>query len=138
MISGYLDTLGGGTTVTVAGLPPNPNGYTVYLYTDGDNGPATRVGRYQIGATAVNVTDTGDFAGAFGAGNSAVFNVAGTGFTLTATPVSSTDPWLRAPVNGIQIVPAGSVRTDGRFLRDRHARQRLRRARRQRRRTPSR
>lgn len=114
MMSGYLDTLGTPTTITVAGLPASASGYNVYVYTDGDNGTSTRTGRYQIGASAVNVTDSGgaNFSGAWepssgGAGNYTLFNVAGAGFTLTATAVSSSDPWLRAPVNGIQIVPAG-------------------------------
>ncbi len=35
------------------------------------------------------------------------FTITGTGFTLTATPGTSTDSYPRAPVNGIQIVPAG-------------------------------
>ena len=39
------------------------------------------------------------------AGNYVKFTVTAGGFTLTATPISGTNPTLRAPVNAIQIVP---------------------------------
>ena len=48
MMRGYLDTVGGTTTVTVSGLPANAAGYDVYVYADGDNDAATRTGAYQI------------------------------------------------------------------------------------------
>jgi hypothetical protein len=38
-------------------------------------------------------------------GNYMVFSIPGTSFTLTATPTTATDGTIRAPVNGIQIVP---------------------------------
>ena len=117
MMLGYLDTVGGTTTVTVAGLPANPGGYQVYVYADGDNGSATRTGLYQISGTgitttSVNLTDEPEayFSGTFtqannSAGNYVLFTITATGFTITATPGASTDADPRAPVNAIQIVP---------------------------------
>jgi hypothetical protein len=117
MMRGYLDTVGGVTTVTVAGLPANPGGYQVYVYADGDNGSATRTGAYQISGTgitttSVNLTDAANtnFSGTFSqannsAGNYVLFSITATGFTITATPGASTDAYPRAPVNAIQIVP---------------------------------
>ena len=116
MMRGYLDTVGGTTTVTVAGLPTNSAGYDVYVYADGDN-PATRTGAYQISGTgitttSVNLTDPANtnFSGTFtqannSNGNYVKFTITATGFTITATPGVATDGFPRAPVNGIQIVP---------------------------------
>jgi hypothetical protein len=116
MMRGYLDTVGGITTVTVSGLPANSAGYDVYVYADGDN-PATRTGAYQISGTgitttSVNLTDPAntDFSGTFtqannSNGNYVKFTITATGFTITATPGVATDGFPRAPVNGIQIVP---------------------------------
>jgi hypothetical protein len=116
LMKGYLDpTTATVATVTVAGLPSGP--YDIYVYVDGDNQSFTRTGAYQISGsgiapTTVNVTDSAytDFAGAFtqsagGSGNYVKFSINGGGFTLTATPLSSTNTKLRAPVNAIQIVP---------------------------------
>jgi hypothetical protein len=116
MMLGYLDTVGGTTTVTVAGLPTNAAGYQVYVYADGDNGSATRTGAYQISGpgittTSVNLIDEPDayFSGTFtqannSAGNYVLFTINAKGFTITATPGASTDQYPRAPLNAIQIV----------------------------------
>jgi hypothetical protein len=118
MMKGYLDTASTSvTTVTVSSLPANTNGYSVYVYFDGDNGSATRKAVYRIAGsgittTTINGTDRGgvNFSGTFtqansSAGNYVKFTIQATGFTLTATPGSSTDQYPRAPVNGIQIIP---------------------------------
>jgi hypothetical protein len=118
MMRGYLDTVGGTTTVTVAGLPANAGGYHVYVYADGDNG-GSRTGAYQISGTgitttSVNLTDPAytNFSGTFTQANNSTGNyvmftttAAATGFTITATPGASTDAYPRAPLNAIQIVP---------------------------------
>jgi hypothetical protein len=118
MMRGYLDNAAGNPTiVTVAGL--SPGAYSIYVYTDGDNSGFSRTGAYQITgsgitATSVNATDAANvnFSGSFvqasnSAGNYVIFRgiAITSGFTLTATPVSSTSG-LRAPVNAIQIIPA--------------------------------
>jgi len=115
MMRGYLDTYSGSTsTVTVSSLPSSitSKGYDVYVYSDGSNGSATRVYKYTIGASTIQVTDAvnADFNGTFtqannSAGNYVKFSgLTGSSFTLSAAPVSSSDPYLRAPINGIQIV----------------------------------
>ena len=93
------------------------SGYKVYVYADGDNGSATGTGAYQISGTgitttSVNLTDAANtnFSGTFtqannSAGNYVLFTITATGFTITATPGTSTDANPRAPVNAIQIVP---------------------------------
>ena len=117
MMKGYLDTGSGhATTVTVTGLAAGT--YDIYVYVDGDNGSGTRSGTYQLSGagittTSVSLTDPANtnFAGTFtqaasSNGNYVKFSgVAATGFTLTATPGTSSDTAKRAPVNGIQIVP---------------------------------
>ena len=115
MMRGYLDTVGGVTTVTVGGLAAG--NYNVYVYADGDNGSATRTAAYQISGTGITTTSVSltdpantNFSGTFtqgnnSAGNYVMFPITATGFTLTATPGTSTDPNTRAPVNAIQIVP---------------------------------
>jgi hypothetical protein len=118
MMKGYLDTASTSvTTVTVSSLPSHAAGYSVYVYFDGDNGSATRKAVYQISGsgittTKISGTDRGgvNFSGTFtqannSAGNYVEFTIDATGFTLTATPGSSTDQYPRAPVNGIQIIP---------------------------------
>ena len=116
MMRGYLDTgFGGTTTVTVAGLPAGT--YDVYVYVDGDNGGGSRTGGYRISGagittTTINLTDAANasynttFTEANNsAGNFVKFSIAASGFTLTATPGATSDGRLRAPVNGVQIVP---------------------------------
>ena len=115
LMKGYLDNgLGGVTTVTVAGLPGGT--YDVYVYVDGDGG-GSRTGSYRISGagittTTITLTDPGStnfdttFAQANNsAGNYVKFSITAGGFTLTATPGSASGATLRAPVNGVQIVP---------------------------------
>ena len=117
MMRGYLDTVGGTTTVTVAGLPSNAGGYNVYVYADGDNGSSARTGAYQISGTGITTTSlkltdvaNTNFSGTFtqannSSGNYVMFTITATGFTITATPGASTDSYPRAPLNAIQISP---------------------------------
>jgi len=119
MMKGYLDTRAKNpTTVNVSGLPTSPTGYDVYVYIDGDNGLATRSGSYSLSGagittTTINATDLAstNFGGTFtqainSAGNYVEFaSIQATAFTLKAIPTSASDGFLRAPVNGIQIVP---------------------------------
>jgi hypothetical protein len=119
MMNGSINTTSNTTTtVTVSGLTNNANGWTVYVYCEEKTG-ATRVGAYKISGTGIttttiNATDPGLFNGTFtrannSTGNYVVFtNIVGnvSGFTVSATPVSSTDQYLRSPINGIQIIPA--------------------------------
>ena len=122
MMTGYLDTHNGDATkVTVSGLAANSVGYNVYVYIDGDNGSATRSATYQISGAGITTTSivatdpaNTNFSGTFtrannSSGNYVVFAVTGTGFTLTAIPGVASDGVQRAPLNGIQIVPAGQV-----------------------------
>jgi len=115
MMIGYLDTSSSSTTtVTVANLPSAyiNNGYSVYVYCDGDNGTHTKTGVYTIGSTMISATDNGgvNFSGSYvqannSAGNFVVFtNLTSSSFTLTAVGGSSDGGGVRAPVNGIQIV----------------------------------
>jgi hypothetical protein len=120
MMQGYLDTKNENpTTVTVAGLPSSPAGYDVYVYVDGDNANSEMVATFRITAgtdsTAAGVTDArgtnfhGEFREAVGGGSGNYLKFSGirvTGFTLKATPGSTSDNVKRAAVNGIQIVPA--------------------------------
>jgi hypothetical protein len=116
MMSGYLDTTStSSSTVTVGGL--SRAAYDVYVYVDGDNHGYARTSSYTISGSgitsrAMTLTDAANatFAGTFAAannskGNYLKFTVTGSGFTLTATPVSSGNSTLRAPINAIQIVP---------------------------------
>lgn len=124
MMRGYLDnTAQRSTIVTVAGLPTAS--YDVYVYADGDNGRAVRTATYQLSGAgfttrSTRLTDAGyrNFSGSFtlannSSGNYVRFTVTASGFTLTAIPGSATDYRRRAPVNGIQIVPAGIAPTYG-------------------------
>ena len=117
MMKGYLDTSSTSiTTVTVDGLESNT--YDVYVYVDGDNRIYTRTAEYTITGAGFSATRTladpanTNFAGIFSeavnsTGNYVKFTITGNRFTLTATPLTGTNPTLRAPVNGVQIVPAG-------------------------------
>jgi len=125
MIQGYLDTGNQNTsTVTVSGLPTSPTGYDVYVYTDGDNEGDTVTGTYQISGTgitttSIRATDPGNvnFNGTFTQANNSNGNyvkftsIQATGFAIKAIPTTSGTGVLRAPVNGIQIVPTPSTST---------------------------
>ncbi len=114
---GYLDTTSTSTTtVTVFGLAPNT--YDVYVYADGDNRIYDRSADYAISGfgitpstiTLMDVAGT-NFDATFtradnSRGNYVRFTITATGFTLTATPNTPSTGTRRAPVNGIQIVPA--------------------------------
>ena len=115
MMKGYLETYGTSTTkITVSSLPRSftERGYDVYLYCDGGNGDSARVAKFRIGDVSINAKDTagsfynGKFTSTAGpTANYVKFeNLKDDSFTLFATPVSSTDVNLRAPINGIQIV----------------------------------
>jgi len=116
MMRGYLDTTStSSSTITVRGLASAQ--YDVYVYADGDNRTYTRTADYTISGTGIStktvrLTDTGNtnYAGNYAeartsAGNYVKFTFTGDGFTVTATPISGSTTSLRAPVNGIQIVP---------------------------------
>ena len=114
MMKGYLETYGTDTSkITVTSLPSwfTAHGYDVYLYTDGGNGKLKRVAKFTIGTTTIQATDSpnSDFNGVFSQTDPTTTYVKFTGltgdsFTLQATPVSSEDTNLRAPINAIQIV----------------------------------
>ena len=116
MMIGYLDPRTT-ATVVVTGLPARlvASGYDVYVYTNGDvPAPVTRSASYAIGGVTQVVTqpELTSFSGTFiqatngGFGNYVLFqSVTGSSFTLTVRPVSGTG--LRAPINGLQIVPVG-------------------------------
>ncbi len=117
MMKGYLDTRGTEiTTVTVAGLAQAP--YDVYVYVDGNNTTHDRGAAYTLSGSGivtstVNLLDAAgaDFTGTFtrasnSAGNYVRFSIDATGFTLQARSTTPEGGTLRAPVNGIQIVPA--------------------------------
>jgi len=115
MMKGYLDTSSASvTTVTIGGLASNT--YDVYVYVDGDNRTYARSAEYTIRGAAFSATTrltdpaNTNFSGTFtkavnSTGNYVKFTISGSGFTLTAKPVPGTNATLRAPVNGIQIVP---------------------------------
>jgi hypothetical protein len=119
MMRGYLDTINANpTTVNVSGLPASSTGYDIYVYTDGDNPTGTVTATYQLsgsGITTASVTATDpvtvNFSGTFtqainSAGNYVKFAaIHTTAFTITAIPTTASDGFLRAPVNGIQVVP---------------------------------
>jgi hypothetical protein len=118
LMKGYLDNSNTSVTrVTVAGLPTAD--YEVYVYCDGDNKAYKRTATHKIsgtGITTTSVTATDppntNFSGTFiravagSSGNYVKFRIKANGFTITATPGTSTDTNLRAPVNAIQIVNA--------------------------------
>jgi hypothetical protein len=114
MMKGYIDTSSTSTTtIAVADLVPST--YDVYVYVDGDNRTYARTASYTITAsptTTVSLTDPAstNFAGTFiqasgSNGNYVRFRITGTGFTLAAKSLSGVNTTLRAPVNGLQIVP---------------------------------
>ena len=105
-------------TVMVNGLPANPNGWNVYVYFDGSNSTETREGSYVISGPGITTTTilgidaaNTDFSGTFvqannSAGNYVLFTIPNVpGFTVDATPYINGASTLRAPINGIQIIP---------------------------------
>ena len=117
LMKGYLDTSStSATIITVAGLTPQY--YDVYVYADGDNKAYDRGAAYTmsgsgISTATVNLIDRAstNFAGTFtrannSGGNYVKFTINASGFTITAKPTAPTDGTRRAPVNGIQVVPA--------------------------------
>ncbi len=119
MMNGYLDDgAANPTTLTVSGLTGAANGYLVYVYANGDSNGSTRNANYTLSGSgtttqtiALSDAPGNVFSGTFSQvtaanaiGNYMVFTVTGTSFTLVGTPTSSTDA-LRAPINGIQIIP---------------------------------
>jgi hypothetical protein len=116
MMKGYLDTTNTSvTTLSVTGLVARD--YDVYVYADGDNRTYARTAAYTVSGpgittTTINLTDPAstNFSATMtradnSAGNYMKFTISGTGFTLTATPLTGANPTLRAPVNALQIVP---------------------------------
>ncbi len=116
MMKGYLDATGQNTsTLSVSNLPTSitAHGYDVYVYSDGDNGGATRAGSFTLGTTTQGLTDAAgaNFNGTFyqavsgGNGNYLIFsNQTAASFTITATPGTASDGNARAPLNGVEIV----------------------------------
>jgi hypothetical protein len=123
LMMGYLDTGDSSTsTVTVNGVKFPL--YDVIVYSDGDNGSATRVGKYTLTATGGSGTKYvldapyADFGGTYTevdstsggastpAGNYCRFrNVRGTSFSVAARGDYASDGHPRGPLNAIQIVP---------------------------------
>ena len=109
MMEGYLD--GANPSVTISNLPAafTNAGYNVYVYANGDS-TSGRTGKYTIGATSLELTDSSRFSGNFGVasngtGNYVLFtNLSAAGFTLVCQGVGGGDGNLRAPVNGLQVV----------------------------------
>jgi hypothetical protein len=109
MMKGYLD--GSNPSVTISNIPTTFTnaGYDVYVYCDGD-AYSGRIGKYTIGSTSIQATDSSTFNGTFvqannSAGNYVVFsNLKTSQFTITCQGVGGGDGVLRASVNGIQIV----------------------------------
>ncbi len=114
LMTGYLDTSGSSTTsITVDGLPGDPFDVAVYIK-GGVNG---RGGLYTIeGATRPTQPhlDTAEFNGKYVGGHRGdviVFrNLSGPTFTLTSTPDDRVGDGFRAPINAIEIAPAGVIR----------------------------
>ena len=125
MMRGYLDNAQmDTTTVTVSGLPPNANGYNVYVYAE-DLSTATKTGIYQISGPGITTTSTllqfeSSFNGIFTeatpnnpVGNYVVLTIPNVPvFTLSAIPNTASIPYKRAPVSGMQIVPLGPPNPD--------------------------
>ena len=116
MMKGYLDTTSTSqSTVNVAGLAQRT--YDVYVYADGANGSSNRSGDYTISGTGITTTTvrltdaaSTNYSGTFtrannSAGNYVQFTVTGSSFSITAKPVGTAGTTLRAPINGVQIVP---------------------------------
>jgi hypothetical protein len=122
LMKGYLNTGNTSTTTaTVSGLPLRA--YDVYVYMDGDNRSDLRSADYTISGAGittatVHVIDpvNTDFGTTFtrasnSNGNYVKFSISATAFTISARPISSVAGTPRAPLNGIQIVPAAPTTT---------------------------
>jgi hypothetical protein len=108
MMKGYLDANNNqSAVVTITGLPTGT--YDIYVYTDGDNGQASRT--YIYSAPANPDTSIVDSPGSNYAGTLTLNKfylkdtITGTSFTITARPGATSDGTPRAAINGIQIVP---------------------------------
>jgi len=114
LMAGYLDSTEATDdasipVVTVKGLTWDK--YDVYVYVNGDSPGENRQGSYAIGATAIKLKDSADFAGTYKqataadpAGDYVEFvGLTGSTFTLKGTP-SDSDGTKRAPINAVQIV----------------------------------
>jgi hypothetical protein len=123
LMQGYLDTGSTSTSIVTVNGVKFPL-YDVIVYADGDNGGATRVGKYTLTATGGSGTKyvldpaSTDFSGAYSevdsatggpstpAGNYCRFrNVRGTSFSVAAKGDYASDGNPRGPLNAIQIVP---------------------------------
>lgn len=126
MMEGYLDNGNQNTSVVnVSGLPPDPNGYAVYVYANGSIGSGSDTGIYQVSGAgittnSVTLTYSSNFNGTFtqataasAAGNYVILTIPNvSGFTLSAIPSFATSGYQRAPLNGLQIVPLGPPNPD--------------------------
>jgi len=119
MMKGYLDTnRGHPSSITVSGL--SAGSCDIYVYVDGDNSTSTHSGSYQLSGPGITTsvftlvdTPNANFNGIFVQANNSGGNYVkfaavpiGASFTLTATPGATSNGYARAPVNGIQIIPA--------------------------------
>ena len=125
LMSAYLDSNSTvGPTVTIGGLDPTKS-YNVYAYfntdhtSSGQSGVSGRISSYTIGSTTffaqlqpgLTFNSTGFTAATATSQASAIIanyalfsNVTGSSFTLSSTPLSSTDGFPRAPIDGLQII----------------------------------
>lgn len=119
MMKGYLDTSSTSTTaVTVSNLPSvyTANGYSIYIYCDGDNNTSTKTGVYRINTVTNTAVDNGsvNFSGTFmqamnSAGNYVVFsNLTSATFTVFASGSPADGTGARAPLNALQIIANNS------------------------------
>ena len=115
MMKGYLDNSSTtNTVVTISNLPPTfmNNGYSVYVYCDGDNGSTAKTGVYTIGTITNKATDSANanFSGTYvqannSTGNYVVFtNLTTATFNLVASTSPTDGSSGRSPVNAIQVV----------------------------------
>ena len=115
MMKGYLDSPeGSSVTVEVKGLPQSfSSGYSVYVYSNGDDAQDMRRAVFSLGGQSIEMQDPPQsfFDGKFiqaepgASGNVVVFKgLKGASFTLSATPGLSNGQTRRSPINAIQIV----------------------------------
>jgi len=113
LMEGYLDTgntVDTGITITVSGINSVPvidDLYNVAVYIKG--GVNGRGGDYTIGGQTIPHVDTAPFDGTYEIGSEGAVilfrNITGDSFTLTSVATTG----FRAPINGIEIVPAVGV-----------------------------